>query len=330
MGVGHTMHVDRAAVSAALSFVDEFEAGLKKHGTVINDRLHFHLPTSLAGSLNSTYGAQVINVSVRCGGHRDSIEALRATSIALAEATRGLSRFEQFSASIQNTRGVQSGQDLECNELSSVIGEEQLAAIIVRIKDQSSIKNDKGKTIEFSGATRETFVADVQNSYPVVMAMVKNIFETGKFFREVRERQKKNRLWVAFTNTIGISRRTAHNYIQAYEKLGTRMGDFSYLGVTKLLTVTRVKEPLEYLEKNAEAIAKETTNEVRQRVSLETAKTAVGQNSKKPRHAVEDMGYLQIKAIAAANGRVLKLTGLDKETQEEIIKLLKSHFSKKK
>lgn len=173
-------------------------------------------------------------------------------------------------------------------------------------------------------------MGDVEKSYPVIRAMVTNIFDTGKFFREVRERQKKNSLWLAFLQAIGVSRRTAHNYIQAYETLGTRMGEFSYLGVTKLLAVIRVSEPVAFLEKHADKIAQETTVEVRRRVAQETGKRTTGQKRRKPSQKVEDLGYHNVKAALSPNGRVLKLTGMNKELQEEILKLVKSHLSQKK
>lgn len=89
-------------------------------------------------------------------------------------------------------------------------------------------------------------------------------------------------LGIAFIKTIGFPRRTAHNYIQAYERLRERMKDFSYLGVTKLLTVTRIKEPVPYLEKDAEVITVEATDELRRIIDEETKKRATGRSSKKP------------------------------------------------
>lgn len=225
---------------------------------------------------------------------------------------------------------VETGNQNQDCDSNAVIGGEQLGTMVARIKKQTQIRNDKRELIPFSGDVRDTFVADVQKSYPVVKAMVTNIFDTGKFFHEVKERQKKNGLWIAFTDTIGLSRRTAHNYIQAYERLGTSMGDYSYLGVTKLLTVTRVKEPVAYLEKHADAIAQESTVQVRQRVAQETKRNTSGQKRRKPTKRVEEMGYQDVKAELASNGRVLKLSGLNKELGEEILELVKSHFSQKK
>jgi hypothetical protein len=255
-------------------------------------------------------GRKFTVVSEGTGGNRESGKKERAMDTAEAKKD-------------SKNEGSNSGSE-------AVIGKDALAAIIARLKSQDHIDNDKGELIKFSGEVRDTFVADVKKSYPVVKAMVSNIFDTGKFFHEAKERQKKNGLWIAFTDTIGLSRRTAHNYIQAYERLGTSMSDYSYLGVTKLLTVTRVKKPVEYLKEHADEIAQESTVQVRQRVAQETKRNTSGQKRRKPTEKVEEMGYQNVKAALAPNGRVLKLMGLNKELQEEILKLVKSHFSKKK
>jgi len=218
----------------------------------------------------------------------------------------------------------------EENDRSLVIGEAGFESIMAALKEQTRIKNDKGEEIDFLGNVRDAFVTDVQKSYPMLKSLVSNIYETGKFFHEVRARQKKNGLWIAFINAIGIPRRTAHNYIQAYERLGTRMRDFSYLGVTKLLTITQIKEPVPYLEEYAPEIAKETTTEVRQRVAKERQITIKRPKTKRFGPRVEVLNYRDIRATLSSDGKVVKLIGLNRELQEEVLKLLKMHFSQKK
>lgn len=55
-----------------------------------------------------------------------------------------------------------------------------------------------------------------------------------------------------------------------------------------------------------------------------------GKKRRKRTEKVEAVGYQNVKATLSLNGRVLKLMGLNKDLQEETLKLVKSHFTKKK
>jgi hypothetical protein len=205
----------------------------------------------------------------------------------------------------------------------------RLYEILKGLKEQDTIEDDQGKAVEFQGQLKQAFMNDVELSYPVVRGMVRHVFETGEFLHGVRERQKEHGLWIRFLDTIGLSRRTAHNYIQAYERFGDQIPNFSYLGVTKLLITSRVKDPVAYVQEHEKDIAASTTSELTRKIA-ELRKRPSTRKRKPMRPEPVEMGYQRVRAVASGNGKVLTVHGLDKNLQSEVIKALKKFFVRKK
>jgi hypothetical protein len=148
----------------------------------------------------------------------------------------------------------------------------------------------------------------------------------GKFLFEVRERQKKNRLWMSFQEIVGMRKSATNNYIRVYEKFRQRLAEFGYLGVSKLQDLARLKDPFAFLEAHRDKIEKGDVRSVNKLVRDEV-KPKGTQTGKRQAQALE-VGSYRLKL--AANGRFLTIQNLNKDMQNKLVKYLTKLLSKEK
>jgi len=211
----------------------------------------------------------------------------------------------------------------------SMVDESKLKDILDELRQRKTIKNDKGEEIDFTEDLKTSLEKDVQKAYPVLTSALRNIYETGKFFYEVRARQKKNHLWMSFHEIIGMRKSATNNYIRVFDRFGTRLGEVGYLGVSKLQVLARLKDPFAFLEAHRDEVEKgevrSVTSMVRDEVEAQRQKR--DKKSKREPQAV-DVGSYRIKL--ATNGRVLTIQNLNKDLQNKLVEHLKKLLSHEK
>ncbi len=188
-----------------------------------------------------------------------------------------------------------------------------LEAKIGELRERKTIKDDEGQDIAFTDALKESFVRDVESAYPVIKEAAENLWKTGKFLFEVRERQKKNRLWGAFQDAVGMRKSATNNYIRVYERFGDRLAEYHHLGVSKLQDVARLKDPFGFIEAHKEVVEKGDVKSVTKLVRAAAGAKRTQKGKRDPQHV--EVGSYRIKL--ATNGRVLTIQNLNKDMQKQ-------------
>jgi hypothetical protein len=251
----------------------------------------------------------------------------RGTSLKSPRETEKPVAPDESASPEENVQSPAASPNEKVDPVTGMVAQERLVEIMNDLRGLDLIIDDKGQEVEFSGAAKQAFIQDVENAYPVFGAALNSLYETGKFLFEVRERQKKNNLWMKYQEVIGQSPSFINNYIRVYEKFRERLPEFSHLGVSKLEVVARLKEPVAYIEANQEFIEKAPFREVRKSVTAEKAR-GVKHRSKKREDRIEDVGPYRLKL--SSNGRSFTISNLNKEIQDELLNLVKEHLSQKK
>jgi protein gp37 len=267
---------------------------------------------------------QAVQVEVRFTGYRDKPN-LEKRGYQFGEAIASL---KSFFRSWEDETMAAARKEIEKTTGSVVrmVDQSEFKAKIEALRQRKTIKDDKGDEIAFIDDLKTSFVTDVENAYPVLGAVVTNFWETGKFLYEVSERQKKNRLWGEFQNTVGLRKSATNNYIRVYKRFGGRLGEYGYLGVSKLQDVARLKDPFGFLEAHKEEVEKGDVRSVTKMVRAEVDAKRTKKSKKGPQHV--DVGSFRIKL--ATNGRVLTIQNLNKDMQNKLVEHLKEFLSQEK
>lgn len=234
---------------------------------------------------------------------------------------------DESSLEVEPAQSYPDGGPEVTDPIVGMVERERLEEMLGDLRSLDRVTDDKGDEVEFAGESKETFLKDVENSYPVFGSALNSLYLTGKFLYEVRERQKKNQLWMKYQEVIGHSPSFINNYIRVYEKFRERLPEFSHLGVSKLEVVSRLKEPVAYIEANQEVLEKASFKEVRKIVSAEKEK-GVKRRSHKVEDMVEIVGSCRLKF--SSNGRSLTVSNLNKQMQDELLKVVKDYLSQRR
>jgi hypothetical protein len=207
-----------------------------------------------------------------------------------------------------------------------MVDKSKLRVIVDDLRRRRTIRDDKGDEINFTEDLKTSLANDVEKAYPVLAAALTNIYETGKFLYEVRERQKKNRLWMSFQEIVGMRKSAANNYIRVFERFGDRLSEYGHLGVSKLQDVARLKDPFSFLETHKEQVEKADVRSVTEMVRAEV--NASRRNRRKREPKILNIGSYRIKI--AGSGRGLTIHGLDKDMQNKVMEFIKQFLSQEK
>jgi len=203
----------------------------------------------------------------------------------------------------------------------ALISEEKSQEKIEALRDQTTINNDKGEEVAFDGEAKEVFIGAFEEGYPVIERALSSIYELGSFLFDVRKRLKPHKLYYAWLEYAGIPERTASNYVQVYERYAESLPKFGHLGIKKLLTAARLKNCVEYVEKNERAIAEQSADELDKAVkALRSTKKTTG-TGKGRRPTWIPVGKCRIRP--SMDGTKLVIEGITKKKQVELIEAIK-------
>jgi hypothetical protein len=215
---------------------------------------------------------------------------------------------------------------LEQPQTVGVVSREKFQQVIQGLHDSSTIRNDKGQEVPFSGQTKDIFIDLCEKAYPVVRSMMQSLYDTGHLLSEVRKALKPQKLFVTWIRFSGIPERTAYNYLRVYERFGEHLAQLSHLGIKRLLIASRVPNPVEYVQNHEEAIMAEPAEELEQKVRNLRANQIKKKRGRTP-------SYLEVggcKIHPSKDGSKITIVGLPEKRQKEIIEGLKVLLSQPK
>jgi hypothetical protein len=141
----------------------------------------------------------------------------------------------------------------------------------------------------------------------------------------VKEKLKPHKLYYRWLEHTGIPQRTAANYTQIHERYADRLPQFAHLGIRKLLTASRLKDCVDYVEQNEEVIAEQSTAELEQAVKdLRSTKKTTGK-ARGPKPTYEQLGKYRIRP--SSDGTRVVVEGLSKKQQAEVIEAIRAVLS---
>ncbi|MGB6068196.1 MAG: DUF5131 family protein [Desulfomonilaceae bacterium] len=362
VGKGFTGAYDPKKASASERFlillIRELERRFRDLAT--HDVPRYSGESKMARWLREKYGEriQAVQIEIRCTGYRDTRRNLRQTAQllwTLIDTAAVAHEMEVDKEMSKKKRSVAKGteankQPVDQQPASQVVNPEvspakeedttpvqtsgalgmvdraKFEAIVDELRQRKTIKDDKGKEIDFTDALKTSLVNDVESAYTVLTAALGNIYDTGKFMYEVRKRQKKHRLWMSFQEIVGMRKSATNNYIRVYERFGDRLSKYGHLGVSKLQDVARLKDPFTFIEANKELVEKGDVRSVTKMVRAEVDAKRTKKSKREPQHV--EVGSFRIKL--ATNGRVLTIQGLNKEMQNKLVAYLKGFVSQEK
>ncbi len=204
-----------------------------------------------------------------------------------------------------------------------IISPDRFEDKIKALRASNRIKNDAGVDVNFEGESKEEFLQMCEQSYPIIARHFETIYEMGEFLHEVRTRLRPHRLYYSFLEVTGMPERTARNYVQTYERFRDRLPQFAYLGIKKLLIVSRLDDCVEYVQEHEEAIAAQTAEQLVQQVKARRKKAVPP--GKKPRGRKPTCITVgECKMWHSTDGTKLRIEGLTETQAKEIIKAVKS------
>lgn len=263
IGKGFIGAYDPAHASASPEFLTRVFEKLKLQGmgAVRDDVLQYSgrskLPAHMYRSREKLgIKIQAVQVEVRYTGYRDE-NNIERRGYEFGEAIESLSHFRFWEE-----------DNMAKNEVS-LVDQSKLKAILDELRKRKTIKDDKGEDIDFTEALKASLVGDIESAYPVLASALGNIYDTGRFLFEVRERQKKNRLWMSFQEIVGMRKSATNNYIRVYEGFLDRLPEYGHLGVSKLQAIARLKEPFAFLEAHKDEVEKADVRSVTTMVQAE-------------------------------------------------------------
>ncbi len=300
-----------------------------------------------------------ILLAFRYTGFRDSKENLKYTVRKLTEAISGLSLFRSWKegevakpeekktkkvkAEKEKTPQEQTppvseqpsrGGDREAmkEEVSEpaqsgvvLISQEKFQEKVRALRGLTTIRNDKDVDVAFEGEAKEVFVNAFEAAYPVMQTAFASIHELGTFLTGVKEKLKPHKLYYRWLEHTGIPQRTAANYTQIHERYADRLPQFAHLGIRKLLTASRLKDCVDYVEQNEEVIAEQSTAELEQAVKdLRSTKKTTGK-ARGPKPTYEQLGKYRIRP--SSDGTRVVVEGLSKKQQAEVIEAIRAVLS---
>ncbi|MEW6532036.1 MAG: phage Gp37/Gp68 family protein [Thermodesulfobacteriota bacterium] len=266
---------------------------------------------------------QAVQVEVRYVGYRDEPN-LEKSGYQFGEAIESLSHFKSWEDETMAATGKEAAKTT--SGAVGMVDESKLNAIVDELRKRKTIRDDKGEEIDFTDALKKSLVTDVESAYPVLASALGNIYETGRFLFEVRERQKKNRLWMSFQEIVGMRKSATNNYIRVYDRFGDRLGEYGHLGVSKLQDVARLKDPFAFLESHKDEVEKSDVRSVTKMVRAEVDAKRKKRDKKEGRQL--DVGSYRIEV--SKNGRLLKIHNLNKDVRERLVEHLKEFLSQEK
>ncbi len=207
----------------------------------------------------------------------------------------------------------------------ALISQEKFREKIEALRDQTTIKNDKGEEVAFDGEAKEVFIGAFEDGYPVIERSLASIYELGGFLFAVREKLKPQKLYYTWLDYAGIPQRTASNYVQVCERYADKLPKFAHLGVKKLLTAARLKDCVEYVEKNERAIAEQSAEELDKAVKALRSKKKVTGKGRGRHPTYIEIGKSRIRP--SMDGTRLVIEGITKAKQDELIEAIKNLLS---
>lgn len=301
-----------------------------------------------------------VQLAIRYTGFRDSKDNLRRTVQELAGAISGLSSFtiweeeemakpeekkakkaksekekpskeEKAPAVDEQPPGGAEG-DAKSKELAesvqkgvTLISHQKFQEKVNALKGLTTIRNDSDEDVAFEGEAKELFISAFESAYPVIERALGSINELGTFLLGVRKELKPRKLYYAWLDYAGIPKRTAANYVQVYERYADSLPKFGYLGVKKLLAASRLKECVDYVERNEQVIAEQSAAELERAVkALRSAKKTSGTGrGRKPTYI--PVGKCRIRP--SSDGTKLVIECLTEKKQAQLIEAIKGLLS---
>jgi hypothetical protein len=205
-----------------------------------------------------------------------------------------------------------------------MIGAEKMQSMIQALRSQKKIVNDQQKEVDFDGEAKEDFIAACEDGYPIIERTLNSIYEIGKLLSEVRSKLKKKKLYNTWLTFVGIPRRTAHNYVQAYDRFADRLPEFSCLGIKKLLIASKLPSHVRYVEANLERLAQQSAQDLEDEVNALLGKP-VKKASRPERANKMEIGNYRITASQDGSRIVIECTS--KSDQEKLIEDLTGFYS---
>lgn len=346
LGCGYIKKHVPSEATASQRFLDQLAAALKQEmdeSSSRNIRVSYppleHInqkysgQNGLAAYLKRMFAQAVEAVEVFAVRENKTHDKTRAEELTRVLAA-SVAQLEDFTTqpkpSLKEEQMETETTDLQVVPSTSVnVDPQRLSLMIEEIRGKATIRADNGTEIEFTDQLKEIFLEDVQNTFPIITGMVRNLYETGRFFKQVKDRQKPQKLWMAYAETIGIPRRTLHTYIQVFERFGENVTQYAYLGVTKLMAVSRLKEPVRYIESRTDELVKTSTRDLIRQIIEELQKDKKVRKTKKKKKKESEpieTALQGVRLIPSKNGQVVKVIGLNKKLQETIIELLKTQI----
>jgi hypothetical protein len=207
-------------------------------------------------------------------------------------------------------------------EVMAMAGPDRLKEMLGELRAKDKITTDDGAEIEFDPETKEYFIGACEKAYPIIQQSLNSMYEMGRFLHGVRSELKPKKLYSTWLEFTGIPRRTAHNYLQAYEKFQDRLPEYSYLGIKKLLITSRLPDCTNYVDKNIQRIAKESATELEKEVKALLAKERPKGTGRGPKPRRMDVGKYVLRP--SLDGKKLTIEGLSEKKRAQLIEIIKS------
>ncbi|AFM26056.1 hypothetical protein [Desulfomonile tiedjei] len=207
-------------------------------------------------------------------------------------------------------------------DVMAMAGPDRLKEMLGELRAKDKITTDDGAEIEFDRETKEYFIRACEEAYPIIGQALKSMYEMGRFLHGVRAELKPRKLYNTWLEFTGIPRRTAHNYLQAYERFQDRLPQYSYLGIKKLLIASRLPDSAEYIDKNIQRIAKESAAELEKEVKALLAKERPKDSGRGRKSNRLDVGNYVLRP--SLDGKKLTIEGLSEKKRTELIEIIKS------